>query len=406
MTSIQTDLDPLSAEFLADPYPSLAALREQQPVTYCPAIDMWLVTRFTDVEYVFKHPELFSASIAQAPLMALCDDARTILSEGFHLTPVMSNLDPPDHTRIRKRLAHAFSARRSRDLGPIIERRTKELIDAFPNQDIIDLVEYLCYPLPAQTIFTLIGFPDEDTEQIKRWCADKLIVNWGRPTATDQINAAKTMVAFWNYCDEFVRLKRDINADNLTNALLSSDTPGDPLTEREVASIVFGLSFAGHETTSNLAANAIDIALAKGLWTELIADRQRIPSFIEETLRYASSVIAWRRIATLETVIGEVVVPKDAKLYLSLGSANRDSSKFPSPDTFDANRSNASEHTSFGKGIHFCLGATLARIEVEIILNQLADRFPHMRLASEYEASFPPNIAFRGPMTLPVRLVE
>lgn len=399
-----TTIDPLSEAFIKAPYPLLHRLREESPVVYCPAIDMWLVTRFADVEFVFNNPQLFSASIAQVPLMPLCDEAREILSSRFHLQPVMSNLDPPAHGRIRKRLAQAFSARRMKMMEPIIEARCAALIDAFPSGSRVDVVEWLCYPLPAQTIFTLIGFPEEDTDQIKHWCADKLIVNWGRPSAAAQIRAAETMAAFWEYCVDFVQTAVHASDDNLTVALLEQAGRDEPLTHREVASIVFGLSFAGHETTSNLAANAIHCALQNQLWGNLRQDAELIPGLVEETLRYASSVVAWRRIATQNTRIGNVEIPKGAKLYLSLAAANHDPRHFEQAETFDLRRTNASDHASFGKGIHFCLGATLARIEVSIIVEQLVTRFPKMSLASAEAIDYSPNISFRGPLKLEVAL--
>ena len=402
--SPSTALDPLSDAFIKAPYPLLSKLREESPVVFCPAIDMWLVTRFADVEFVFNNPQLFSASIAQMPLMPLCDEAREILATRFHLQPVMSNLDPPAHGRIRKRLAQAFSARRMKMMEPIIEARCEALIDAFPSGPSVDLVEWLCYPLPAQTIFTLIGFPEEDTDQIKQWCADKLIVNWGRPSAAAQIRAAETMAAFWEYCVDFVQNTTHTSIDNLTSALLEDTGRDEPLSHREVASIVFGLSFAGHETTSNLAANAIHCALQNKLWANLGKDAELTSGVVEETLRYASSVVAWRRIAKRDTQIGNVEIPKDAKLYLSLAAANHDPRHFKQAEVFDPARKNAADHTSFGKGIHFCLGATLARIEVAIVIKQLVARFPNMCLAEIEAIDYSPNIAFRGPLKLEVEL--
>jgi len=397
---MDTMLDPLAADFLADPYPFLAQQRAEAPVAYCEAIDMWLVTRHDDVEHVFLHPEIYSAANAQAPLMPLCDEAMTILQDGFHLQPTMSNFDPPGHTRIRRRLAKAFSTKRMRMLTPVIEDRCASIIDGFADQASADLAHDLCYPLPALTIFTMIGFPDEDADRIKTWCSDKLVVNWGRPTPDAQVRAAETMVAFWRYCTGFVEHRRRTPADDFTTDLMSGEDMSEPLTDNEIASILFGLSFAGHETTTNLAANCLRAILENGLWAKLRADRTLIPAVIEETLRYDSSVVAWRRVAKEDTVLGGVDIPAGAKMMLSIAAANRDSTVYDNPDRFDPGRAMPKDQLSFGKGIHLCLGAHLARIEIEIILRQMLDRFRDVELNTSTPLAFPPNIAFRGPVSL------
>ncbi len=395
--------DPLDSAFLADPYPVLARAREESPVFYCDAIDMWIVTRHEDVEHVFLNPAIFSASIAQAPLLPLCEKAIGILKAGFRIQPVMSNFDPPGHTRIRRRLAKAFSTKRMKLLTPIIEERCAEILDGLGNRSSADLARELCYPLPALTIFTMIGFPDDDADKIKGWCADKLVVNWGHPDEAAQIRAAETMVAFWEYCESFVEHRRNNPGNDLTTDLMQGEDMSEPLTDREIASIIFGLSFAGHETTTNLATNCIRTVIEKDLWSVLRSDRDLIPGVVVETLRYDSSVVAWRRIATEDTTIGSVDVPEGAKLMLSMGAANRDPNVFPDPDKFDPSRDNSQSHLSFGKGIHFCLGAHLARIEIDIILQQMLDRYVDVALEKEGPFEFPPNISFRGPVSLSVR---
>lgn len=398
-----TGLDPLAPAFIADPYPFLARQRDNQPIAFCPSIDMWLVTRHADIDYIFTHPDIFSAAIAQAPLVPLCASAMEILKAGFRIQPVMSNADKPVHPRIRRRLAQAFSARRMRLLTPIIEDRCRALIDKFAARGTADLMRDLCYPLPALTIFAMIGFPPEDSDRIKAWCADKLVVNWGRPSEIQQIEAARAMVAFWQYCEEFVALRRREPADDLTSDLMSGTDDSEPLTDREIASIVFGLSFAGHETTTNHAANAIRRIQEAGLWARIRADRSLIPAAIEETLRFDSSVTAWRRVTRQECEIGGVKLPAGAKLMLSLAAANRDPAKFADPDKFDIARARPEDHLSFGKGVHYCLGVPLARIESGVLLNQLMDRCPDLTLTDAGEYEFPPNIAFRGPLRLNAR---
>lgn len=400
---MHTALDPLAADFLSDPYPFLANQREDAPIAYCDAIEMWIVTRHEDVEHVFLNPGIYSAANAQAPLMPLCDEAMGILATGLDNVPVLSNFDPPGHTRVRRRLAKAFSTKRMNMLAPIIKERCGKILDDIAGKGAADLAHELCYPLPALTMFAMIGFPDEDTDRIKNWCADKLVVNWGRPSEEEQIQAARTMVAFWEYCLAFVKRRRDEPADDMTTDLIGGSDMTEPLTDQEIASIVFALSFAGHETTTNLAANCIRSVIDNGLWEDLKADAALIPGVIEETLRYDSSVVAWRRITTQPTSLGGVDLPKGAKLMLSLAAANRDPEKFSDPEKFDPGRAHPEDHLSFGKGIHFCLGAHLARIEIEIVLNEMLKRFATIDLDRDSPLSFPANISFRGPVSLPAR---
>lgn len=399
---VDRGFDPLSAAYLQDPYPLLNAAREAAPVFFAPSIGYWVVTRYDDVKAVLADPRTFSARVAQEPLLPLTDEARAVLQAGLRTTPVLSNFDPPGHTRIRQRLGAALSVRRMNLLRPWIERRADDLIASFAGDGRADLVRQLTFPLPALTIFTLLGFPDEDAETLKSWCGDKLEINWGRPSPDYQSRAVASMTRFWDYCEQFVERRKREPRDDLTSELLEQRA-SDPeaLDDRELASVLFALSFAGHETTTNLLSNALRQLLARpGLWEEVCATPALIDGAVEETLRFDTSVIAWRRVATRATAIGGVSVPAGAKLMLAFGAANHDPRHFPDPEEYDIRRDNAHTQLSFGWGIHFCLGASLARIESGIVLRLLAERLPGLRLAADQQLTFPPNISFRGPYHL------
>ena len=396
---VAPDFDPLAAEFLADPFPVLARWRERTPVFYAPALDRWVVTRYDDITRILGDPATFSAVEAQQPLFPTCTEAAEILA-GLPLVPTMSNCDPPAHQRFRSAMSRVISPRRINALRPAIERRTTELLDRFAGLLRADLVRQLCYPLPALTIFTLIGFPLADSERIKMWCADKLEVNWGNPTPAEQVRSARGMVAFAEYCAAFVARRRLEPADDLVTALLADERA---LTDIEITSLVFALSFAGHETTTNLLGNMLRHLLAEpGAWAEIQADRGLISGAVEETLRYDSSVPMWRRLVTRDTEIGGVALAAGSRLVLAFASAGREPAMFPEPDRFDVRRANSRRQLSFGRGIHLCLGAGLARLECEIVLNILADRLAGLRLAEGPPVSFSPNLSFRGPVALPV----
>lgn len=404
------DFDPLADDYLSAPYPVLNLLREQAPVHYVPSLDYWLVTRYSDVATILADPATFSAANVQAPLSNLTPEASNILRAGLRNTPVLSNLDPPAHSRIRRILAPLFSRRRVAELQPRIEEYTTELIDAFELINAfaylgqVDIIEALAFPLPALTLFRLIGFPDDDVGQLKYWCGEKLEINWGRPDPAYQLRATTNMSQFWDYCENYVDARtRDLSDDLTSDLLRQRENDPDALDDCEVASIVFGLSFAGHETTTNLIGNALRRLLARpDLWQEIRAKPELIAGVVQEVLRYDSSVIAWRRITTREVTIGDTTLPLGARLMLALGAANHDPTVFPDPDEFDIHRPNANVQLSFGRGIHFCLGHYLARVECEIVIRQLSQRFPDMRLVPGQDLRYPRNISFRGPVSMQV----
>ncbi len=390
--------DPLAAEFLADPFPVLAEWREQAPVFYAPSIGRWVVTRYADIDRILTDPATFSAAEAQRPVYPMDADAAAVLA-ALPLVPTMSNCDPPDHQRFRSVMARAMSPRRVAALRPAIEARTRELIDRFTADGRADLVSALFHPLPALTIFTLIGFPLTDAEQIKAWCADKLEVNWGHLSAERQRRSAQGMRAFVDHCAAFVARRRAEPADDLVGALVADERA---LTDVEITSLIFALSFAGHETTTNLLGNMARHLLARpGAWAEICADRSLIPGAVEETLRFDSSVPMWRRVTTRDVEIDGVALPAGSRLVLAFAAADREPAVFPDPDRFDVRRSNARRQLSFGRGIHLCLGAGLARLECEVVINMLADRLPGLRLVPDQPVSFVPNLSFRGPVSLP-----
>ena len=194
-------------------------------------------------------------------------------------------------------------------------------------------------------------------------------------------------------------------ADDLTSALIDiHDEDPEAFTLDEIASILFSLSFAGHETTNYLIGNLMRRLLEdRARWERVVADPASIPSAVEETLRFASSVCVWRRVTTQPASVGGVDLPAGAKLFLWLAAAGRDASVFPEPDSFDLDRDNARRHLAFGRGIHYCLGASLGKLEAELALEELARRFPRLALVKDQELTFHPNISFRGPQALWVR---
>ncbi len=404
---VEPAFDPFSAEYQADPYQVLAQVRSGgEPVFYAPSLDYYVVTSHHDIERVFMDTETFSAAPAQMPLVALDPEVGQILLDGGHRPqPSMVSLDEPAHQRLRGPAARAFTPKRVAEMEPVIRQLTRDLLDDVGDADAFDLVAALTFPLPASTIFSLMGVPPEDWAQMKQWCGSRVALGWGKPDPAEQLQIASAMVAYRRYLRELVALRSDEPGDDLASALaaIHLEDP-DQLTLDEAASILFSLSFAGHETSNNLIANAVRRLLEqRSAWDALVADPTGIPGAVDEVLRFDPSVAVWRRLAKHDTSIGGVPIPAGAKLYLWLAAAGRDPERWDQPDRFDIERADAGRHLAFGKGSHFCLGANLGKLEARIAIEELTARFPDLSLVDPQPLTFHPNISFRGPQALLVR---
>jgi cytochrome P450 len=404
---VHEGFDPLSPEFLADPYAVLAGLpRSGAPVFFAPSIGYYVITRYADIEQVFRDPGSYSAAVAQAPLVPLVPEAQQILLAGGHRPqPSMVSLDEPAHARLRKPAARAFSVKRINAMVPAIVATTARLLDAVAGQPEFDLVAALAFPLPANIVFSLMGVPERDYPQLKLWCGSRAALGWGRPAPGDQVEIATSMAAYRRYLRDLVDRRASERRDDLTSDLLAiHDEDPQRLTLDEISSILFSLSFAGHETTTGLIGNTVRRLLEEpGRWARVAERPELIPAAVEETLRYDPSVPVWRRVTTRPVTLGGVDLPEGARLFLWLAAGGRDSSVFPRPDEFDLDRANAGQHLAFGLGLHYCLGANFGKLETRLALEELARRYPRLRLAEGQEFTFHPNISFRGPQVLRVR---
>jgi cytochrome P450 len=401
---VDREFSPFQPGYLRNPYPELENLNAERPIFYSTELQSLVVTRMDQILEIFKNPGVFSSANVQDPVFPLCERAAKILDvKDFDPVAVMSNRQPPDHTRIRKYTREGFSGRRLRVLEPYIRTLSHALIDQMLTQGPpVEAVSALTHPLPGRIIFRLIGFPESDDAQLMRWTANRLAFTWGKPSEDEQIEIAGNMLRYWRYCRNFVAHRTASRADDLTSELLAAQEANpDELGYREVESVIYGLSFAGHEIVSNFIANALLCLLPdRAQWEALCANSDLIPKALEEVLRFESPQTSWRRIVTRDTRIGDVHIPAGTRIFLSLGAANHEAGWFPSPSDFDMHRQNAGKHISFGHGIHFCLGARLARLEGQIAIESLAERIPALRLVAGQELRYSPNITFRGPREL------
>ncbi len=397
---------PLNDDYLAEPYSIAGELRDDTPVFFSETLGYLVVNTMDEIERIFMDHETFASVNVQDPVFPLSDDARHVLAvPDYNPVAVMSNRPEPDHGVIRRHTRGGFSNRRMKILEPYMRQRSHTLIDAMEaNGSPLEFVKAFAFPLPGETVFRFIGFPESDDEMLKTWCLERKAFSWGNPTDEEQVRIAEQMVSYWRYCREFTANKRDNRSDDFASELLTAlDENPDEMTYNEVESIIYGLSFAGHEAVTSLIGNSlVTLFEHRPAWEAICADPSLIPNAIDEVLRYNSSQISWRRLTTAATSIGGFDVPAGTPIFLNFAAANRESGVFDNPDSFDIYRANANRHISFGKGVHFCLGARLARFETQVVLEVLTDRLPSLRRANDAPLSYFPNITFRGPQTLDV----
>lgn len=387
-------------------YRFFAEVRPEAPVFYSPEIDYWVLTRREDVLSVIRDYDRFSAVIATQPVCPWPDDMMAFLKEqNFTNEAVQVACDRPRHTRIRDLAGGFLNMRRFQIYEPAIRKLVQGHISRMQVKETVDLVDALTYELPAQVVFLLLGEESFDPRKIKSWGDLRINLIWGRPSHEEQMDAARDLLDFWHYATDLVEQRKKYPRDDYPSFLLATRNGDDSvLTENEIKSLVFGLLLAGHETTTNAAGNILlELLRRPQAWKALVDDPTYIPNAVEEGLRYASSVVAWRRLAKEDVEIGGVQIGKGSKLLLSLGSANRDVSQFEDGETFDIARGNARSHIAFGNGIHHCIGAPLARLELRIVLEELTAAYPNMKLVEGEEIHFTATISFRGPDRLLVR---
>ena len=395
---------PFDADYLLSPYPQLQQLSSESPIFYANQLGYLVVTGMEQVVEILKDNKTFSSANVQDPVFPLCEAAQQVLNTpDYNPQAVMSNCQQPDHTRIRKFTRDGFNARRMKILEPYIRERATTLLDnMLSNGSPAEFVSAFAHPLPGKVIFRFIGFPEADDEQLIHWTSNRLIFTWGKPSDTQQVEIAQNMLKYWHYCRAFIAARNAAPQDDLASELLAAhEANPEQLSYREVESIIYGLSFAGHEIVSNfIGLSLLNLLPNRDQWQALCANPALIPNALEEVLRFDSPQTSWRRVATQDTVFHGVAIPKGTRIFLSLGAANHDPATFEDPETFAIDRSNADRHVSFGHGIHFCLGARLARLEGQIALETLTERLPGIRLVESQTLAFSPNITFRGPTKL------
>jgi len=368
---------PMLPENRPDPYPIYDFIRDREPVHHAPD-GSWVLTRYDHSAALLRDPRLSTnpARLTEGPDPASMGPIRQVGSS------LMMFLDPPDHTRLRSLVSQAFTPRMVESLRPRIQALVDELLDAVVETGEMDVLADLAYPLPTVVICELLGVPPEDREKFKAWSADASRLLDGY---LDQAAMDKGMVAgmyLFQYFTDLVDDRHRHPRDDLLSALLAAEADGERLTHAELLSTATLLFVAGFETTMNLVGNGT-LALLRNR-DQLIRmgdDPTLVRTGVEELLRYDGPVHVTARIATQDLEIGGCTVREGEQVVAMLGAANRDPSQFPDPHRLDVSRT-PNRHLAFGGGPHFCLGASLARIEGQLAFETLLRRLPDLELAT------------------------
>ncbi|GAA3079864.1 cytochrome P450 family protein [Streptosporangium carneum] len=396
----QTDLTPSfgltdDPHFMADPYPSYARWRQDGPVRRTTTPDgtaVWLVTRYADVRAALNDPRL-----------SLNRKNSGGGYGGFRLPPALDtnllNMDPPDHTRIRRLVSKAFTARRVEGLRPRIQEITGRLLDAVAPVGRADLMAALAVPLPITVIGELLGVPSGDRERFRSWTTTLIAPDPGEPAlAREAVGQMSRLLA------RLVADKRAEPADDLISAMIAARDEEDRLGEEEMTSLAFLILWAGYEATVHLIGNGILTLLRHPAWLAAVRDDPRLtPSVVEEVLRFVSPTpYAIRRFAVEDVTVGGVTIPSGETVLLSLACAHHDESVFFAPESF-APGPRENSHLAFGHGVHYCLGAPLARAEAQIAIGTLVRRLPGLAPATPVEElRWQPSFRSHGLLELPV----
>ena len=390
--------NPLSAGMAQDPYPDYARLRERSPVHRSRLMNAWVFSRYDDVDTVLRDHRRFSNDPRKRTLSRR---QQAILPGPDDYT--MLFLDPPDHTRLRALVNKAFTRRAVNALEPHIRGLVSSLLDEVdPNG--FDLMEAVANPLPVIVIAEMLGVPPEDRARFRVWSAQRARLLEPTISPRERKIAAEAGKAFADYFRPIIQARRAAPESDIVSALAQAEEEGDVLTEHEMLNMLRLLLIAGNETTTNLIGNGL-LALLRnpGELERLRADPSLIPAAVEELLRFDSPVQTDFRGALEDCEVNGAPVRRGENVVLLIGAANRDPSAFEEPDRLDVGRSEGS-HISFGRGIHHCIGAPLARLEGRIFLEVLLERFASLRLLAERPA-YRGGVVLRGLESLPVAAV-
>jgi hypothetical protein len=393
----------------ANPFPEFARLRAEDPVHWSPAMKAWIVTRHADVKQVALNNRQISAD-RLTPFFKTNPEYRqgSIESLVRYLNHWMVFRDPPDHTRLRRLFNKAFTPTSVENLRPNIEDIVVHLIDGMEAKarrgETVDYIADFAYPLPASVIMDLLGVPRADLERVKVWSDDiALFIGTAQVAGNKYLRAESGAKAMSDYFRVLVEDRTARPRDDMISHLVLARDDRDALSTDEIIGTAILLLFAGHETTSNLIGNGFFYSMKhREEWERLIAEPSLASTAVEEFLRYDGPSGALARVASADLEMNGKAIREGQRVFAFVNAANRDPEAFDDAERFDIGRVQ-NPHLTFGHGIHFCLGAPLARLEAQIAAVRLTERLPHIRLSGS-EPEWHDSLILRGVKRLPVKL--
>ena len=394
------EFDPFEDGYQQDPPEYVRWAREQEPVFYSPKLGYWVVTRYEDIKAIFRDNLTFSPSIALEKITPTGPEANEVLaSYGYAMNRTLVNEDEPAHMPRRRALLDPFTPEALVHHEPMVRRLAREYVDRFIDDGKADLVDQMLWEVPLTVALHFLGVPEEDMDTLRKYSIAHTVNTWGRPKPEEQVEVAHAVGKFWQFAGEVLdRMRQDPEGPGwMQYGIRKQMELPDVVTDSYLHSMMMAGIVAAHETTANATANAIKLLLQHPqAWRDICDDPSLIPNTVEECLRHNGSIAAWRRLATTDVTIGGIDIPAGSKLLIVTSSANHDERQFADADLFDIRRENASDQLTFGYGSHQCMGKNLARMEMQIFLEEFTRRLPHMRLA-EQRFTYVPNTSFRGP---------
>lgn len=394
------DFDPFEDGYQQDPPEYVRWAREKEPIFYSPKLGYWVITRYADIKAVFRDNITFSPSNALEKITPTGDEANAVLaSYGFALNRTLVNEDEPAHMPRRRALMDPFTPEELRHHEPMVRELARTYVDRFIDDGRADLVDQMLWEIPLTVALHFLGVPEEDMDTLRKYSIAHTVNTWGRPKPEEQVAVAHAVGNFWQYAGKVLdKMRQDPDAPGwMQYGIRKQALHPEVVTDSYLHSMMMAGIVAAHETTANATANAMKLLLQHPqVWKELCEDPGLIPNAVEECLRHNGSVAAWRRLVTRDTQLGGVDLPAGSRLLIVTSSANHDEAHFADADLFDIRRDNASDHLTFGYGSHQCMGKNLARMEMQIFLEEFTRRLPHMHLSAQ-RFSYVPNTSFRGP---------
>jgi cytochrome P450 len=399
--------NPFDQAFIQDPGPLLAFARREVPVFFSPAVNAWVVTRFDDVQQVLREPQRFTSKEILSITDLLSPEVRELVGERIPMEGTLIGLDGEVHQRLRRVLNGAFTPARIAELEADVTELATTLLADFARRGSADLVAELCYSLPLWTISRLIGIPDDEVPTFRRGIED-----WAELTTAyimgasleHQLALAERIIALHERIEELFDERRRAPRADLLSAILEREE-SDHLTRHEMLSLVPGLFLAGQETIAQTLALGLHHLLEdRRLWWSLVDDPSLVEPMVEELLRRDGPVFGMWRNVTEDCTIAGTSIPAGSRLYLSFWSADVDAMRYVEPEELDVARASRL-HLAFGRGVHYCIGAPLARMELRVALSMLARDYPDLRLARDFSANYMPHFFLRGLTSLNVESI-